>query len=132
MRMQPDSENHIEKLCVICRASLAGRQSVFCSRSCKNAATNNKHQNYVQQQQRGRVRRRQLIELKGGCCEICGYKKNYAALSFHHLERSSKSFAIDLRKCSNATWNRLLAEAAKCRLLCLNCHAEVHNPDFST
>jgi hypothetical protein len=104
----------------------------FCSRRCKNADTNNKHQNYVTQQQRGRQRRQLLIQQKGGGCGLCGYNRNGAALAFHHLDPAIKSFPIDIRKCSNTSWPVLLAEAEKCSLLCLNCHAEIHNPDFST
>jgi hypothetical protein len=69
---------------------------------------------------------------KGGNCEICGYNKNQAALAFHHVNASTKSFPIDLRLCSSSSWEKLLLEAQKCQLLCLNCHAETHNPDFFT
>jgi len=105
---------------------------MFCSRRCKNASTNNKHQNYVSQQQRGRRRRRLLISEKGGRCERCGYSRNEAALAFHHLDPAMKSFPVDLRSCSNTSWTALTSEAEKCLLLCLNCHAEIHNPEFST
>jgi hypothetical protein len=63
---------------------------------------------------------------------MCGYNKNQAALSFHHTDTTTKLFQIDIRKCSNSSWNRLLAESEKCMLLCLNCHSELHNPAFST
>jgi hypothetical protein len=46
-------ENHMESACTICQAMLTGRQTKFCSRGCKNASTNNKHQNYISQQHRG-------------------------------------------------------------------------------
>lgn len=122
----------MEKSCRVCGAGLGGRQTKFCSRRCKNASTNNKHQNYVTQQQRGRARRLLLIQSKGGRCERCGYERNNAALAFHHLDPSAKSFALDLRSCSNTSWDALLEEAQKCLLLCLNCHSEIHNPEFST
>jgi hypothetical protein len=122
----------MEKVCVTCEAPLTGRQTVFCSRRCKNSSTNNRHQNYVSQQQRGRQRRRRLIQEKGGRCGRCGYRRNEAALAFHHLDPASKSFPLDLRRCSNTSWDALLAEAGKCQLLCLNCHAELHNSEFST
>lgn len=118
--------------CLVCASELTGRQTRFCSRQCKNAFTNNKHQNYVSQQRRGRQRRQLLIRRKGGRCERCGYDRNGAALAFHHLDPAVKSFGIDLRSCSNTSWEVLVAEAEKCLLLCLNCHSEIHNPDFST
>jgi hypothetical protein len=122
----------MEKICVICETALTGRQTVFCSRRCKNSSTNNKHQNYVSQQLRGRQRRQLLIQQKGGRCERCGYSRNQTALAFHHLDPKIKSFPVDIRQCSNTSWETLIAEAQKCQLLCLNCHAEFHNPDFST
>lgn len=104
----------------------------FCSRKCKFREQNFKAQHYDAQQKRGTERRLLLLQLKGGCCEICGYRKNTAALSFHHLIPADKSFAIDLRRCSNGSWQKLLQEVAKCQLLCMNCHTELHNPGFST
>src|SRR5438876_10362030 len=120
----------MDMLCVVCQRNLHGRQTRFCSRRCKNSFTNNKHQNYVSQQQRGRQRRQLLIQEKGGRCQRCSYDRNQAALAFHHLDPTIKSFPIDLRNCSNNSWAALLIEAKKCSLLCLNCHAEVHNPEF--
>ncbi len=63
---------------------------------------------------------------------MCGYHKNQAALCFHHIDPTEKSFQIDLRKCSNSSWSNLIVEADKCLLLCLNCHADVHNPGSPT
>ena len=122
----------MERSCVVCAAKLTGRQKRFCSHRCKNARTNNKHQNYVSQQRRGRERRLLPIQRKGGRCERCGYDRNHAALAFHHTDPAAKSFPVDLRSCSNACWQSLLDEAEKCLLLCLNCHSEIHNPEFST
>ena len=93
----------MKSCCAVCAAPLTGRQTVFCSRRCKNDSTNNKHQNYFSQQERGRRRRRMLIEQKGGRCERCGYSRNEAALAFHHSSPATKSFGIDLRKCSNTS-----------------------------
>ena len=124
--------NHMEKKCIICKNKLLGKQTRFCSTKCKNNLTNNKHQNYVSQQRRGYERKTKLIKMKGGCCSICSYNKNLAALCFHHLEPTTKSFQIDIRQCSNNSWNKLILEANICQLLCLNCHAETHNPSFST
>lgn len=116
--------------CVVCNKELNEKQKKYCSVNCKRKSANNKYQDYKRQQERGRERRQKLINLKGGCCEKCGYKRNWAGLSFHHLEPSKKSFKIDLRNCSNRSWDSLLKEAEKCQLLCLICHVEVHNPDL--
>ena len=115
--------------CVICNSKLSGKQQKYCSSRCKNRDTNNRHQSYLAQQARGRKRKLGLIEIKGGQCELCGYCKNYAALEFHHKDSSTKSFQLDLRSLSNRNWDKVLEELDKCRLLCSNCHAEIHNPD---
>jgi predicted HNH restriction endonuclease len=71
----------------------------------------------------------QLILHKGARCEMCGYRKNFAAPEFHHNDPDTKLFQLDLRSLSNREWSAVLEEAGKCRLLCSNCHAELHNPD---
>jgi len=116
--------------CEVCQALLTGKQRNFCSVKCRMKTTNFKHQVYTCQQARGLERKKQLIEIAGGECCDCGYKKNISALEFHHLNPEEKSFGIDLRKCSCAKWDRLLEEVKKCVLICANCHRERHNPDL--
>lgn len=117
-------------MCLSCGGSLSGRQSKFCSNACKAKSSNNKHQNYKNQQRRGAYRKAKLMEMKGIKCSSCGYNKNYAALAFHHREPKKKSFALDLRTCSNKSWESLLKEAEKCDLVCMNCHMEIHHPEL--
>jgi transposase len=74
------------------------------------------------------ARRRQkvrstLIREAGGCCRLCGYNSFEGALQFHHLDPRTKSFNI--RGGTTPSLARLRQEAAKCVLLCANCHAEV-------
>ncbi len=116
--------------CEVCQALLTGRQRNFCSVKCRMKTTNFKHQVYTCQQARGLERKKQLIEIAGGECCDCGYKRNISALEFHHLNPQEKSFGIDLRKCSCAKWERLVEEVKKCVLICANCHRERHNPDL--
>jgi hypothetical protein len=47
-----------------------------------------------------------------------------AALQFHHLDPARKSFALS-RNGVTRSLAELRAEAAKCVVLCANCHAEV-------
>ena len=62
---------------------------------------------------------------------MCGYNKNTAALCFHHKDPTQKEMMLDLRSLSNNKLDKILAEAAKCQLLCNNCHAELHHPELS-
>jgi len=68
-------------------------------------------------------RKAKLVEMMGGKCEACGYKKCSRALSFHHKDPSLKKFPLNTRTMCRS-WQSVLAEANKCSLLCLNCHAE--------
>lgn len=70
--------------------------------------------------------KRTLIEEAGGACVLCGYSACAAALQFHHVDPSQKAFELSH---DGVARNIKLAraEAAKCVLLCANCHAEVEN-----
>lgn len=117
--------------CVVCGSPLSGRQEKFCSRTCKNADTNHRHQNYLSQQARGMERKRRLVAEAGAECSRCGYDRNLAALTWHHMDPATKLFSLDLRSLSNRSEADIRQEVAKCILLCANCHAEAHWPRFS-
>lgn len=87
---------------------------MYCSKKCQNKAMVT----------RARRRRKQrLVELAGGCCQLCGYDKSLAALQFHH-PNSDKEF--NLSSPNTRKWEELVLEAEKCLLVCANCHAEEH------
>jgi transposase len=67
-----------------------------------------------------------LVEEAGGKCRLCGYDRYQGALQFHHLDPTEKAFSLSRRGCTRA-FAELKLEAAKCALLCANCHAEVEN-----
>ena len=76
--------------------------------------------------QRRRRVKQQLVLEAGGACAMCGYDACAAALQFHHLDPSTKRFDVGSRGLTRS-WEALRAEAAKCVLLCANCHAEVES-----
>jgi hypothetical protein len=119
------------RCCTICASELQGRQRKYCSRVCKNKDTNHHHQSYLAQQVRGMQRKVLLIKQLGGRCVRCGYRRNHAALALHHVDPKLKSFELDLRTLSNRSPEAIAAESAKCILLCQNCHAEEHFPQFA-
>lgn len=116
--------------CVTCGGPLSGRQRRFCSRHCKNQDTNFRHQSYVAQKARGLKRKLQLLEADGACCSLCGYDRNMAALSWHHIDPRRKLFSLDMRSLSNRSAAEIATEVAKCVVLCVNCHAEAHFPQY--
>lgn len=70
-------------------------------------------------------RKKELLEYKGGKCQICSYDKYWGALEFHHTDPSKKDFEIGdgCRK----SLEKLKAEIDKCILVCSNCHKEIHS-----
>jgi hypothetical protein len=110
--------------CCICGTRLAGKQTLYCSIACKNSF----HQSYPAQKKRGLERKLRFVQELGGKCSHCGYATNLAGLAFHHLR--GKEFKLDVRSLSNRKIGPILNELAKCKLLCHNCHAEVHNPNL--
>lgn len=74
--------------------------------------------------------KRTLITEAGGSCHLCGYDRCAAALQFHHVDPEEKSFALAHDGVARSI-ARARDEAAKCVLLCANCHAEVE-VGFST
>jgi transposase len=65
-----------------------------------------------------------LVAEAGGRCVLCGYARSVAALQFHHVDPATKEFHIAHRGVARSM-AAARAEAAKCVLLCANCHAEV-------
>ena len=61
-------------------------------------------------------------ELLGGKCEICG-NNNIFVMSFHHNEKNKEFNITSLRP---KRWSIIEKEIKKCQLLCMNCHAELH------
>ena len=68
--------------------------------------------------------KRKLVQEAGGRCVVCGYDTAPAALHFHHLDPSQKSFGLAMAG-KTRSLERMREEAKKCVLLCGNCHAEV-------
>jgi transposase-like protein/DNA-directed RNA polymerase subunit RPC12/RpoP len=73
-------------------------------------------------------RRRRVKEIlvadAGGRCALCGYDRYVGALQFHHVDGELKEFGLADRGLTRSL-EAVRAEAAKCVLLCANCHSEV-------
>lgn len=92
---------------------LEGRGSYRCL-LCRSAAVS----------KRRRRMKEILVDEAGGKCELCGYDKHIGALHFHHRDPSTKAFSLAERGFTRSL-DAARAEAAKCALLCGNCHAAV-------
>jgi hypothetical protein len=91
-----------------------GTSDRFRCKQCRTAAVSDR---------RRRVKRL-LVEEAGGSCVLCGYDRFPGALQFHHLDPAAKSFALSVQGVARSL-EKARAEAAKCVLMCANCHAEV-------
>jgi transposase-like protein len=116
--------------CKQCGAELSGKQTKFCSKKCKNA----KHarwENIRESMQARRIARKiHFVKLLGGKCD-CGYDKNLACLDFHHIDPTIKLFELSVNAMSSKSMKELESEAKKCKLVCRNCHGEIHQPHLS-
>ena len=69
---------------------------------------------------RRRSRRLLLILWMGGCCVSCD-ETDPAQLEFDHIDPATKRTTVSALL-DTGTWESILAEAAKCQLLCVGCH----------
>jgi hypothetical protein len=67
--------------------------------------------------------KRVLVAEAGGRCAICGYDRSVVNLHFHHVDPAQKSFGVTTA--SGKSLDAYRAEAAKCVLVCANCHGEI-------
>jgi hypothetical protein len=69
-------------------------------------------------------RKFQALRYLGGKCSSCGYDRCPAALQFHHVDDTAKTFNIAGNY--NRSWEVLQGELNRCIILCANCHSEHH------
>lgn len=79
---------------------------------------------YAERSRQARIRRREkLYELKRVPCADCKIQYPPYVMQFDHLGIETKvGHLADL--VSTAAWKDVLAEVAKCEVVCANCHAE--------
>lgn len=56
-------------------------------------------------------------------CNRCGFA-HPAALDFHHIDPNTKDF--NMARVSKGNKDKIIAEIAKCEVLCANCHRIEH------
>ena len=62
---------------------------------------------------------------KGKACVRCGIA-DYRVLDFHHIDPSQKKINLNMAWKQNVGKQAILAEIAKCELICANCHRILH------
>lgn len=118
--MCPTKVPYNNKYCKKCRALCKkhGTKKVMHGKQSRCNICVNEQQNKYRS---GKIKR--LKEMAGGECQICHYSRSFWALSFHHIDESTKEFALSSK---NKSMDKMIEEASKCLLVCANCHAEIH------
>jgi len=101
--------------------------------SWKNLTDKQKTCHKTSQHKRAVKRKVELINMRGGKCERCGYDKCIDVFHFHHIDPSLKTMNMGLNSLWCKSWEKILQEFENCKVYCSNCHMEVHyelkNPD---
>ena len=78
-----------------------------------------------------RITRKFNLVNKFGCkCIACQKQftiNNIQSASFHHIDKSKKSFSLDTLCFTDKSEKIIEQEAQKCQLLCMNCHMEIED-----
>lgn len=70
--------------------------------------------------------RKMVHEIKASTgCADCD-ERHPACLQFHHNNKAEKEERVNRAVARKWAWPRILAEIAKCTVLCANCHAKRH------
>lgn len=89
-----------------------GRRAATC-KDCKAAYSRDRYM----------ARRDWLWEQKSKPCMDCGLEWPPYVMQFDHVpDRGSKLFGVEAHAVSKRTRDEVLAEIAKCDLVCANCH----------
>mgnify|MGYP003579095720 CR=1 FL=1 len=107
---------------------------IHATRAAAQKSWNIKHKEYrktVKSARHRMLKIRLIKEFNSKCndCELYYSGKNAAIYHFHHIDPSTKSFALGNRLTS-ISWDRIIKEAKKCVMLCANCHELRHSKEF--
>jgi hypothetical protein len=69
--------------------------------------------------------KQKLVNKFGGSCGECDYNDCLSALVFHHTNPEEKEFGVTTCL-TTRSWEKVVEEAKKCKLLCSNCHKKNH------
>jgi len=89
----------------------------------------NRGKQYTYKQQWIHARKAMLIMEAGGVCTLCGLPFDGECTSlfdFHHRDPGDKLFNLNNTALNRYSLKKILEEAAKCDLLCANCHRLIH------
>ena len=115
------------KVCEICneRYDTSSKSRIYCYQCSGDSTRLNNESRKHQKTILRRSMKIQAIKLLGGKCSICGYDRCVDALEFHHENPEEKQFKIGSG--NTISWKEYKIEVLKCKLVCSNCHKEIHS-----
>lgn len=118
------------KNCIVCDTDITNSKGrKYCSKECRDHGRRalDRGEEYKPRKEKAIKIKQEFIDIKGGECEICGYNKCIAAMTFHHRDPKTKEYTLDVSSIIKFKKELLLKELNKCDLLCFNCHMELHH-----
>lgn len=97
---------------------------------CKSCANAMARKNYQENKERYKANAKKrdeemfklLFELKNKPCMDCGVKYPPYVMDFDHRDPSEKEFNVCMMRRRRMAFSKIVAEAAKCDVVCSNCH----------
>lgn len=129
------------KVCTCCKADkeieafnfknkAKGVRSSYCAECGKKKTAADYAKNPSAYMERNKARKAEsralMVEIKAGLkCEVCG-ESHPATLDFHHRDPKQKEANIGHMVNRGFSKEAILAEIAKCKVVCANCHRKLH------
>ena len=94
---------------------------------CSPKVWSNEKKNKAKQKKKNSDSNRNFIRRLKGIygCSVCGYKKSFMALHFHHIGPKKG----EVSKMLGYSRKSLKEEVKNCILVCSNCHCEIHEDE---
>lgn len=122
------ARRYADKQCVVCGKPNDRYPQTTCS-LCRERSNNwvkeNKDLHLKRRAKWARSVKKEVVDLFGGKCELCGYNKSLAALDFHHINFDGKDDSKGWKRLTDIRDGKITRE--KIQLLCANCHREIHD-----
>jgi len=113
-RIKRKNQGDFNRTCELCsREYIYSHEKGHTEKLCNSCSVNS----------RRFLRKKKMVEYKGGKCYKCGYDKSTRALEFHHRDKKEKLFNVSGSHCIK--WEKIKVELDKCDLVCSNCHKEI-------
>lgn len=133
LKLCPRCDRERPVSCFYVRPQLRRGRSSWCKDCQRLAVASHRRNREAEPSYRERIatrsaKRQRLDDLKAGPCEDCGVSLPPRCMHLHHRDPQTKRAGVAaLVHHYSATIEEIEAEAAKCALLCANCHSLRHD-----